>query len=171
MRLLSIDPGTVTCGICIMDIDIPSFKVVNINTTTLYINNELDLETRLVTLYNYIRNLVIEIQPEQFAHEAGFINRFRPQAYGPIYAAIFMMRKAYRDVLPFNNMFSYPPKSVKAVMSTGTAGKDDMLLAVTKNKELKRFITGYETEHEIDAIAIGYTHLLNIRNNFELLFF
>ena len=44
-----------------------------------------------------------------------------------------------------------------------------MLKAVSEIKELKQFIRGNETEHEIDAIAIGYTHLNLIKNVNEVL--
>jgi len=39
-----------------------------------------------------------------------------------------------------------------------------------KIKELLPFIKeDKQTEHEIDAIAIGYTHIINIRKHLEIL--
>ena len=169
MRMISIDPGTLTCGVAVWDIDDKSFIINNIETFTIAISNDIALEFRLYKLYETLHKLVKDIEPVQYIHESAFMNRFRPQAYGPIYAAIFMIRKAYIDFNPMSGLFAYPPKSIKSVVSTGNADKNDMFEAVSKLVELSCFLKGHEDEHQIDAMAIGYVHLLNIRAQPELL--
>jgi len=169
MRMVSVDPGTVTCGVAVWDID-DNFNISSLYSFTIYIDNNLDLNTRLNNLYNIFKEIMKDLQPYQLAHESGFINRFRPQAYGPIYTTIYLLELAYKEIISPYGIFSYSPKYVKSIVSSGDANKDDMLLAVNKIKEVKQYLTGYETEHEIDAIAIGYSHLLNIRYMPEILF-
>jgi len=169
MRLVSVDPGTVTCGVAVWDLN-KDFTIDKMRSFTIYINGDMELDRRMGLLYKMFKQFFIEEEPFQLAHETGFINRFRPQAYGPIYTTIYLIRKAFSDTVSDYGLFGYPPKMVKSVVSIGTAGKDDMLAAVTSINELKSFITGKESEHEIDAIAIGYTHILNIRMYPEILF-
>jgi len=170
MIMMSIDPGTVTCGVAIWNINNQNLNIDNLDSFTIYINDDIPVENRIHLLYEYFLSLFLEYIPFQVAHEAAFINRFRPMAYGPIYASIYSIRKAYIDLFhDSNRLFGYPPKTVKSFVATGKADKKDMLNAVNSIKELKKYIKGTETEHEIDAIAIGYTHLNFIRNVNEIL--
>jgi len=170
MIMMSIDPGTIHCGVVVWNINDFNLNIKNIKSFTLHIDDSINVEKRIHLLYDNFKILFLEYQPFQVAHEAAFINRFRPMAYGPIYTSIFSIRKAYIDLFydPYR-LFSYPPKTVKSFVSTGDANKNDMLKAVTSIKELRHFITGLETEHEIDAIAIGYTHLNIIRKINEVM--
>jgi len=171
MKMVSVDPGTSTCGVAIWDID-DDFKIVSLRSLTIKVNTEIYLDTRIKKVHDFLLKIYKEEEPVLLVHESGFIDRFRPQAYGPIYATIYMIRTSFRkyhDTTDDDFIFQYPPKMVKALMSTGEAGKLDMLKAVNDNKELKPFLTDTESEHAIDAIAIGYTHLTNIRYMPELL--
>jgi len=171
MRLISIDPGTATCGVAIWDID-DNFNIMNLTSFTLNIDRNIYLETRISMMRDYLFNIIKDVEPFQLIHESGFIDRFRPQAYGPIYAVIYNIREAFKFYFNYSDderIFMYPPKSVKARLTSGTADKFSMLEAVSNIDELKPFITLAETEHAIDAIAIGYTHILNIRDMPELL--
>jgi len=170
MRMISVDPGTVTVGVVIWDLN-DDFTIYNFKSYTIYIDSNKSLNVRMESLYHIFKDIFYEEEPFHLAHESGFINRFRPQAFGPIYTTIYLIRQAFIDTVSVYGMYAYPPKMVKSVVSKGTADKDDMFSAVNSIEELKPFITGIETEHEIDAIAIGYSHLLNIRNYPEVLLF
>lgn len=170
MKFISIDPGTSTCGVALWLLD-NKFNIVTLRGFTIHIDTTIPLDIRIQKLYEVLYNIYYDYQPLQVAHESAFINRFRPQAYGPIYTSIYMIRKAYTDLYGFNGLFAYPPKLVKAAVSKGTAKKIDMYDAYHSIPELKRFITNLEDEHTIDAILIGYTHLLNIRAMPEILLF
>ena len=170
MRMISVDPGTVTIGVVIWDLN-NDFTIDNFKSFTIYIDPNKDLNVRMQDIYHIFNDVFKEEEPFHLAHESGFINRFRPQAFGPIYTTIYLIRQAFINTIGVYGMYAYPPKMVKSIVSKGTADKDDMFTAVNSIKELKPFITGIETEHEIDAIAIGYSHLLNIRNYPEVLLF
>ena len=170
MIMVSIDPGTIHCGVVIWELDDNTLNIKNTENFTIEINPNLILEERLWALYDIFYNIFLETNVLHLAHESAFLNRFRPMAYGPIYTSINIIRKSFYDYsFNFNRIFAYPPKLVKATVAKGTANKNDMLLAVKSINELQPFILDNESEHEIDALAIGYTHLLNLRNFKELL--
>lgn len=168
MRVMGVDPGTVTCGVGFVDLD-ERFNIINSFSFTIVIDSKIDLNERLNILYHRLKGIIVEYNPYLLVHEAGFINRFRPQAYGPIYASIYLINRAWVDIKGRCNIFSYPPKLVKSLVSTGNADKNDMLYAINNNPELNVFLTGFETEHEVDALLIAYSHILNIRQTPELL--
>ena len=170
MIMVSVDPGTIHCGVVIWELDDITLNIINTQNFTIEIDPNLILEERLWMLYDIFFNIFTETNTLHLAHESAFLNRFRPMAYGPIYTSINIIRKSFYDYsFNFKRAFAYPPKLVKATIVKGTANKNDMLLAVRTIKELQPFILGNETEHEIDALAIGYTHLLNLRNMNELM--
>lgn len=170
MIMVSVDPGTIHCGVVIWDINDKTLKINNTQNFTIEIDPNLLLEERLWLLHDIFFNIFIETDSLHLAHESAFLNRFRPMAYGPIYASINIIRKSFYDYsCNYNRIFAYPPKMVKATLVKGTANKNDMLEAVSKTKELQPFILGDESEHAIDALAIGYTHLLNIRKINEII--
>jgi len=175
MIFISVDPGTSTCGVVIWNIKFKNKKIIinKIDSFTITINRDIYVEVRIKKIYDIMVNIININQPTFLVHESGFLDRFRPMAFGPIYATILNIRQAFRDVYNTKNddyLFMYSPKLVKSKVSTGEADKFDMFKAVTSINELKPFITGAESEHVIDALAIGYTHILNIRERPEILF-
>ena len=168
MRVMGVDPGTMTCGVGFIDLD-ERFNIVNSFSFTIVIDGKIDLNERLDLLYHKLKDIIVYYNPYLLVHESGFINRFRPQAYGPIYTSIYLINRAWIDIKGAHNIFSYPPKLVKSLVSTGDADKGDMLYAITNNPELNKFLTGRETEHEVDALLIAYSHILNIRATPEVL--
>jgi len=175
MKFMSIDPGTANCGVVVWDIIFKDKKVIinDIYSFTIVISRDVYVETRIKILYDTMVNIIKINKPIFLVHESGFLDRFRPMAFGPIYATILNIRQAFRDVyktLDDEYIFMYSPKLVKSKVSSGGADKFDMFEAVTKIKEIKPFLLGSESEHVIDALAIGYTHILNIRETPEILF-
>ena len=172
LRLISIDPGTSNCGIAFWKLRGDNLNIKDLKTLTLTIDNNLNVESRIWMLYEYFNNIFRDFKPLQVAHEGSFMNRFRPMAYGPIYTSINVIRHSFLEYSGnINRIFEYPPKLVKSYIWKGTANKTDMLKGLMKIKELMPYINNNQTEHEIDAMAIGYSHLLNIRYFPELLLY
>ena len=172
MTLISIDPGTSTCGVVLWDIDDNDFSILGFDSLTITIDKSIYLETRINTIYKILKKIMVEYRPFQLVHESGFMDKFRPMAYGPIYATIYHVRQTYKELYRLGDdrgIFMYSPKYVKAMVNTGEADKVDMFDAVTNIDEIKPFLSNVESEHVIDAIAIGYTHIVHIRENPELL--
>lgn len=171
MIFISVDPSTTTWGIATWDIN-DDLTINGITSFTLTVPTDYYIETRINRAHILLTRLMEETLPYQLVHESGFLDRFRPMAFGPLSAAIFGLRNIFKNLYGLNNdtgIFQYPPKTVKASVGKGTANKDDMETAVYSIKELNPYLTGNESEHAIDAIAIGYTHLKNIREYPEIL--
>ena len=164
MKIIGIDPGTNYCGVAVFTIE--NLKITNLYTSLIdstWINS--GLFDRLLNVYNESFKIFTEERPFWLAIEAGFINRFRPAAYGPISKCIFSIEKAFYDATGLKNITELPPSIVKKFISqNGLATKGDMLTAVRNITELSCFLSGNESEHEIDAIAIGYTQIKNLLN-------
>jgi len=173
-NIVGIDPGTNYAGYVTFTLD-DNFNIVHIEPflINLYDNIPTYYTTsvfkRLLYLDIIVRDRFYRDQPIQLAIEAGFINRFRPQAYGPIANAIYVIENAYRDITCTSSIFEYPPKTVKAKLSTGNADKHDVYTAVSSIPELSKYLYPNISEHEVDAMAIGYTHILRLREMPELL--
>ena len=171
MTLVSVDPSTTTWGVATWELD-DNFNIIDIDSYTITIPKDIYIETRINIAYGMLSRHLERVLPYQLVHESGFLDRFRPMAYGPLSAAIFCLRNAFKNLYELNDdvgIFQYPPKTVKASVMKGDADKDDMEIAVNSILELKPFLTGIESEHAIDAIAIGYTHIKNLRMYPELL--
>lgn len=172
MIIASIDPGPTTCGVAFYTICDNTFQVLDLISYTVEVNSTVYLENRINIIYNRIKELMYIHRPFQLVHETSFLDRFRPMAVIPLSISIYLLRSIFKDMYGLGDhrgIFGYPPKSIKASMIKGDANKHDMFDAVTTIPELKSFITGLESEHEIDAIAIGYTHIKNFREQPELL--
>jgi Holliday junction resolvasome RuvABC endonuclease subunit len=175
---MGVDPGTNYCGVAIFDIDDKTFKIkslenmlVNLTKPKYDIENSNLLFPRLNILYKTFTNIYKDYDIYWLAIEAAFINRLRPAAYGPIVTSIYCIKKAFLDSYNLNNIVEYPPTVVKQSISEyGQATKDGMYDAVNGILELKHlFNIDKISEHEIDAIGMGYTLIKQIRNTPEIL--
>ena len=172
---MGVDPGTNYCGTALFTID-KDFKIISIEcflvdlTTPKYNMLENNLFYRLNKLYSIFTYLFSNNDVLWLASEAGFINRFRPAAYGPIVNSIYTIKKAYKDTTGLDHITEYPPSIVKKVITNhGGADKGDMFAGISGIKEISKFLTGNESEHEIDAMGMAYTCYLEIKNKPEML--
>jgi len=175
--LLGIDPGSNFVGLAWLEVDVYC-NVVSIDHFTIDLANPVygvypnTLNDRLRRLNGIIFDLCLDYNPFWLAIEAGFINRFRPAAYGPIAKSIFAIEDAFLSYLGMNKITEYPPSIVKRkIAQQGLANKDSMRDAIMSISEINRFINPTATEHEIDAIAIGYTKILEIRERPEIIYY
>lgn len=176
---ISIDPGLNTCGVAVFTNEDGRF---NVKSTTL-INNLRKLTdsekviakqyterlAKLDTIVKTIDAMYDSLTEEGYAVstlivEAPFYSSFRPAAFGSLVETISLIRYnvAFKRSSAF---FAIEPMAVKkAFAARGMANKDDMrasLLYKIETKELDCTIDiSTISEHEVDAIAIGYTHFL-----------
>jgi Holliday junction resolvasome RuvABC endonuclease subunit len=176
---ISIDPGLNTCGVAVFTYKDNRFQV---KSTTL-INNlrkltdgekliakkytdrlaKLDTICKTIdTMYDTLKEEGYEINT--LIVEAPFYSSFRPAAFGSLVETISLIR--YNVAFKRNSSFyAIEPMAVKkAFAARGMANKDDMretLLLKIQTQELDCNIDiATISEHEVDAIAIGYTHFL-----------
>jgi len=169
MKILGVDPSTNFIGMALFTIDDKTLDIINIEPFTYSLdkpavshmpNYVVDRLLRLdKEFYEYVRNNNID----WLAIEAGFINRLRPAAFGPLSKSIHTLESAFIRATNTRNITEYAPTLVKSYLKTESGTKEDMLKAVAGNKELNKYILG-QSEHAIDAIAIGYSRILDIRS-------
>lgn len=174
---ISIDPGLNTCGLAIFTVEADRFCV----KSTKLINNLRKLtDKEKIIAKKYTDRLakldtIVKVIDDMFDEEldrgygivsliieAPFYSSFRPAAFGSLVETISLIRYnvAFRRDVEF---FAIEPLLVKKIFTDrGMANKEDMksrLIAKVRDKELDCPID-IETisEHEIDAIAIGFAH-------------
>ena len=174
---LSIDPGLNFCGVTVYD---TSDGVFNVTHTVLIKNNrkltedeklvesKYDLRTvKVLNIVETLKRLITEYSITEVTFEAPFYNSLTPMAFGSLLEVIFAIK--YIVVEPNNlPMNLLEPRYVKRVFTGNSmAKKENMkehLLIKIQNKEIildKDFSS--LSEHEIDSIAVGFSHSLSIK--------
>jgi len=173
--LLGIDPGNNT-GIAIFEISALTLCIVNITTATVVLNDiaspNLPLGLgRNVMLNKVCDRLACEYQPNVVAMEAAFLNVRFPKAVMQLSQYVSTIENTFYNNNNFVKLYKHPPKYVKKYIGGGgNADKDAMLLAVKAIPEVFENINlDRVTEHEVDAIAIGYVTLAMLRQYPHLL--
>ncbi len=173
-KTVAIDPGTSTIGVSIftinaIDLSIMNIETVLVDTTIRFQEVDLiqDLLIRLNRLHERIKEIIYYHNPIIVSIEAGFINKRRPAAYGPLSQSIMAIELAVSYVNPNIRIFKFAPKLIKKIATDGgAANKDDVLAGVSNIPEIINNINPYLlSEHEVDSIAINYTLLDYIRYN------
>lgn len=168
IKIIGIDPGN-HLGLSILHINPINMKIDYIDTRTITLEKysiQEELNFRLLLLQDIITDIYYNIRPNCVAMEAAFLNSRYPKAVVQLSQYTGMIECTFNSIDPTLPIIKYPPMYVKSIAGgTGKADKSDMLKAVSKNKELKSLINiEIMTEHEIDAVCIAYTALLEVRN-------
>ena len=174
--ILSIDPGINNCGISIIDLS-EQFKVLD----TILINNarkftpeeklsELRIGSRgvkVMCIINKLQELIDDNDISMIVVEAPFYSALTPAAYGSLLEVISAIK--YRLIIDSSLEFKLvePLLVKKTFASQAQASKPTMkesLIRRTGNKEisLSKNIDSL-SEHEIDSIAVGFTHFVQLR--------
>ena len=166
MVIMSVDPGTINCGVVFWKLN-NKLNIESIDTINIKLSDNLDVFMRILELENIVKDLITKYQPVWLVIEAGFINKFRPQAYGPISNTIFAIKK---QIYEFNRLPTFteiPPKKVKQLIgATGSGDKDAVKKAVGEISEITDKVNlDTLTEHQVDALAIGYVFINELRKN------
>jgi len=176
-KIVSIDPGGVL-GVCVMDIEFPvgesDYVINSIETQVIALDdyvikdeNKSIMTSRLQILNEKVSNIIQQHQPLAFAIETAFVNLRFPKAVMQLSQYFGMINYTVTTIDPYIKMFEYPPKYIKAIVAgkgKGNADKDAMMNAVSNYSEITKHVNpSLLTEHEVDAIAIGYVLLQEIR--------
>lgn len=171
--LLGIDPGN-NLGISCFTIN-SNFEITEIETRLIKLsNNILEHETnidRLNFLNNYLTYLYNFYRPSVIGVESAFMNTKFATAIIQLTQYVTIIEQTFFNLDPFIKLYKYPPKYVKSMIATGDADKNDVLSGVSRIKEITKLINvNTLSEHEIDATAIAYTLLSDIRKYPVLLY-
>jgi Holliday junction resolvasome RuvABC endonuclease subunit len=126
---------------------------------------------RFARLHSHYVNLRMTFEytrPVIVVCESPFFNAKRPQAYGALVETLSAVRRALWEYDPYMQLYLIdPPRVKRAVGAAGNAGKDDMRTAVLKLAQELRYQGPVPLEcideHSIDAIAVGYSKLVEFR--------
>jgi len=173
-KIIGIDPSTNFIGVSIITINKELNAVKAIETTAIDISktesfNPLNnnLLYRLRKLTQLIYKVMEEHQPLAVGMESPFMNQLRPASALPLGQSVQAIQHGVFKYKPHMVVGMYPPSTVKnAVGAKGGGDKDAVLKAIQKIPELKSKMNfNLLTDHEVDATAIAYALLQDIRHN------
>lgn len=157
-KILAIDPGFDRVGLAVMQIEKDRPQLLF--SQCLKTDSKKTRPERLLTIGQEIRVAIKKWQPKTLAIETLFFNTNITSAIGVAEARGVIIYEAMNAGL---KIFEYSPQAIKiAVTSHGQASKIQVASMVKKlvtlpEKSLKRL------DDEIDAIALGITHLATER--------
>ena len=174
--LIGIDPGSNT-GVAIYKIATDTLSILEISTFTVVLSNYVanpdnEILERNHMLSNVCNRLYETYNPVAVGIEAAFMNSRFPKAVMQLSQYTQTVNMSFYIANPFIRRFNYAPKYVKSVIGAGgAADKNDMYTTVTSIDAISSNMSGLNvSEHEIDALAIGYVALEECRKYPHLLF-
>lgn len=159
-HIVGIDPGT-NLGIAVYRVNVSNGRFIIKDIIKHTINLKLiENHNPNIDKLNYIRGFILSIlvryEPIAVGMETAFLARFANAVIRLTQYTTIIEQTIY-NYNPYILFYGIPPKLVKKLIgATGSADKTDMFNNILKIEELKPFITMTETEHEIDAMSIGY---------------
>lgn len=172
-RLVSIDPGSTTVGIAVIDINVDNWTIINSQAWTYNSAKMSESNTwlesqygnryvRIVAIENYLVNLFLNICPTLICSEAPFINQRFPAAGIALTEVMCSIRNAVVRYDPWCALKIIPPSSVKnGVGAKGNADKFAMKEALQRLLPELNYNGNIPfdllDEHSIDALAVGYS--------------
>ena len=172
MRILAIDPGTVTTGFAVLEC-VPSIRVVYSATYTSEVA-ELDFRTdilgsrwrRISQTCGRLQQLLDLYTPEVVASESPYLGRF-PQSFQALVELLTMLRNTTVQWNAYRPLNLYDPATVKGTMGVpGNSGDKQAMFKALDHLQL-HYASGISPnmfdEHTVDAICVGLTawRLLN----------
>lgn len=152
--LLSIDPGFDRVGLALMTVE--SSKPKLLFSECLETDPKTTHSERLLTIGERVRNIIEEWQPTTLAIETLFFNTNTTSAMGVAEARGVIVYEATRSGL---EICEYGPQSIKiAVTGYGRASKAQVAEMLKRLINLPK-LPNKRLDDEMDAIALGITHL------------
>jgi crossover junction endodeoxyribonuclease RuvC len=157
MRVLGIDPGTISMGYGLVE-ESPEGNAVAHDWGAVGLKPSMPLENRLFQLYTHVLNMISIWQPDSIAVEEPFVGKGASQYVGPALALGqaqgLVLIAAAGQAVPVSR---YSPAQVKrAIADYGAASKEQVQAMV-------RMVLGLDSTPEpsdaADALAIALCHL------------
>ena len=180
IKIIGIDPASTHIGVAIFYLDPITLKIYDIETIHLNVTRPVIENTynegilyRLKELREEIGNILEIYKPFLVSIESPYINRMTsPSAVIPLARALETIKESIIDYDPNLTIIGVTPSEGKnAIGAKGGAKKDGVLEAMKKHSVINKLFTGMDTvtDHEIDAIAIGYYGYLKLIENPHLI--
>lgn len=156
MIILGIDPGSYHCGYGILELS--GRRIIAAGCDTIHAGKKLELSERIAVIYDEMKRILIEYQPNVAAVEDIFYGKSIRSAFtlGHVRGAILLcLQRAGVSIV------EYSPRSVKsAVVGNGNAHKQQVRYMVEKSLgiDMKN-----ATEDAADGLALAMCHYNKIR--------
>lgn len=168
INIVGLDPGN-NLGVSILSVDSTTLDIISISTKTYVLEKYVSSTDNImldkwIVLENIIRYISETYQPYVVGMEAAFLNLKYPKAIINLGSYTTVIELSLNRYNRYIKLFKYAPKYVKKIVGCGDADKLAMLNFMTSIPEIKQVVNLYgRTEHEIDATAIAYTVLKEVR--------
>lgn len=181
-RLLAIDPGTDTLGVCVIEIDLITLKPKLLEAATYRGSRALihdvsfseqvpDSDRLARNLYHMknIESLLRHYDIHHVAYETAFMGKFAT-AYEGLVECLTLIRMAVRNYDPFIPFIGVPTKNAKKSIEAKMPRKKpevmEAIIALVDSGKLESSdnINRPFDEHTSDAIAVGWHTYLMIIN-------
>jgi len=154
--ILGIDPGTLHCGYGILETE--RRQILSAGCDVISVNPKLELVERVTLIYDGLKKVLLEYQPDMAAVETIFYGKSIRAAFalGHVRGAILLLLN--RAKIP---IFEYSPREVKkSVVGNGNAHKKQVQYMLSQNLGID--LAGV-SEDATDALAIAICHYNRIR--------
>ncbi|WP_022819112.1 crossover junction endodeoxyribonuclease RuvC [Fusobacterium russii] len=162
MRIIGIDPGTAIVGYGIVDFNKNKYTAVHYGVITT--SKDLNMEDRLLIIYQELRKILDEYKPEYMAIEDLFYFKNNKTVISVAQARGIILLNAKQNNIP---VASYTPLQVKiGITGYGKADKKQIQQMIQKFLGLTEIP---KPDDAADALAIAITHInsLNSKINFS----
>lgn len=157
MKVLAIDPGFDRIGIAVVEKDTQGAESL-VFSTCIETNRKSEHYDRLLQLGTDLRAYILEHRPDAIAIEDLFFSTNQKTALKVSEARGVLLYESRLAGLP---IYEYKPNAVKiAITGYGAADKSHVSMMVRK---LLRLGEEKKLDDELDAIAIGITHLVSYK--------
>ena len=179
-RILAIDPGTDTLGICVIEIDLITFKPKLLEAATyrgsralihdVSFSEQLPGSDRLARNLYHMKNIESILKHygiHYVAYETAFMGKFAT-AYEGLIECLTLIRMAVRSYDPFIPFIGVPTKNAKkSIEAKMPRKKPEVMEAIEKLIHSEKLICSDEVklpfdEHTSDAIAVGWHAYITI---------
>lgn len=177
-KVISIDPGTDNLGFAVLDVTYDDFKIIKTVSKTITASKLVTEESWISQVHGYrmariqkLKEVLINnfnnIEPAFIVCESPFFNPRMPGAFQPLAEILFAIKEAVLEHNWWLPLYLIDPSTIKkSVKAPGNADKTVMKKCVDEltdiNYEGDVLIKDLD-EHSIDAIAVGYCHVRNLR--------
>ncbi len=164
VRIMGIDPGSYTTGVATLVVDVRTWEIVTITPELIdvydviktdYVRDK--LYERLFVMGERLSSILEYHVPDAVSIESGYIDRFRPAAYGVLSKVMYVIQHAVYKYDKFIVTEEFRPKVAKKLLKvTDIDKKATTMDALLKRKDITNLVDLHLiSEHEVDAISLA----------------
>jgi len=177
-NIIGVDPGSNFVGVSVLEVNVETFQIHKISSETINLSKiksrtepNYDITYKMDNLLHYLTELFRANNPSVVSIENPFMFSKRPGAVIPLAKSLAIIEQAAITYDDSVLIYRISPSEVKnAIGAKGNADKDTMLSTLEHHPILGYYIDIERmSEHEIDAVAMGYGAYMAVCNNPYLL--